>query len=90
MTNLNKLLLAESTEYEFKSELETKKPKSWLKTVSAFANGTGGKFFFGVDEAAVAVSKKSETRLRNCMATQAIARRSSNRPGRLSMSLSRT
>ena len=51
MTTLNQLLIAESTEYEFKSELEIKRPKSWLKTVSAFANGLGGSFFFGVDDA---------------------------------------
>ena len=28
--------------------LEEKKPKSWLKSVSAFANGKGGILFFGV------------------------------------------
>jgi predicted HTH transcriptional regulator len=50
MASLNELLLAESTEYEFKSELEVKKPKSWLKTVSAFANGSGGRFFYGVSD----------------------------------------
>jgi predicted HTH transcriptional regulator len=50
MANLNELLLAEATEYEFKSALEEKKPKSWLKTVSAFANGAGGRFFYGVDD----------------------------------------
>jgi ATP-dependent DNA helicase RecG len=50
MQTLGELLLAESTEYEFKSELEAKRPKSWLKTVSAFANGMGGRLFFGVDD----------------------------------------
>jgi ATP-dependent DNA helicase RecG len=50
MKTLSELLLAETTEYEFKSELEVKRPKSWLKTVSAFANGLGGSFFFGVDD----------------------------------------
>jgi ATP-dependent DNA helicase RecG len=50
MAALNELLIAEATEYEFKSELEVKRPKSWLKTVSAFANGLGGSFFFGVDD----------------------------------------
>jgi predicted HTH transcriptional regulator len=50
MQTLAELLIAESTEYEFKSELEVKKPKSWLKTVSAFANGNGGRFFYGVDD----------------------------------------
>jgi ATP-dependent DNA helicase RecG len=29
--------------------LEEKKPKSWLKSVSAFSNGLGGSLFFGVD-----------------------------------------
>ena len=47
---LDELLIAEATEYEFKSELETRKPKSWLKTVSAFANSLGGRLFFGVDD----------------------------------------
>lgn len=42
-------LIAEATECDFKSELEKKKPKSWLKSVSAFANGIGGTLFFGVD-----------------------------------------
>ncbi|MCD7848375.1 MAG: putative DNA binding domain-containing protein [Parabacteroides sp.] len=30
--------------------LEEKKPKSWLKSVSAFANGMGGSLFFGIDD----------------------------------------
>ncbi len=42
MTTLNQLLIAEATEYEFKSAVEVNKPRSWLKTVSAFANGVGG------------------------------------------------
>ena len=42
-------LIAECTAYDFKEVLEEKKPKSWLKSVSAFANGTGGSLFFGVD-----------------------------------------
>ena len=28
---------------------EEKKPKSWMKSVSAFANGSGGSLFFGID-----------------------------------------
>jgi ATP-dependent DNA helicase RecG len=44
MTALNELLIAEATEYEFKEMLETSKPKSWLKSVSAFANCQGGSF----------------------------------------------
>jgi hypothetical protein len=31
-----------------KEELEEKKPRSWLKSVSAFANGVGGSLFFRV------------------------------------------
>lgn len=42
-------LVAETTECDFKVAIETKKPKSWLKSVSAFANGVGGRLFFGVD-----------------------------------------
>ncbi|MCL1874705.1 MAG: ATP-binding protein [Synergistaceae bacterium] len=41
-------LIAEATESDFKSELERNKPISWLKSVSAFANGIGGTLFFGV------------------------------------------
>ncbi len=43
-------LPAETTEYEFKVVLETKKPKSWLKSVCAFANGIGGTLIFGIDD----------------------------------------
>ena len=42
-------LTAECTAYDFKLMLEEKKPKSWLKSVSAFANGFGGSLFFGID-----------------------------------------
>ena len=43
-------LISECTDYDFKRELEEKKPKSWLKSVSAFANTLGGTLFFGVDD----------------------------------------
>ena len=42
-------LIAECTAYDFKVMLEERKPKSWLKSVSAFANGLGGSLFFGID-----------------------------------------
>ena len=42
-------LIAECTAYDFKVELEEKKPKSWLKSVSAFADTRGGSLFYGVD-----------------------------------------
>lgn len=41
--------VSECTAYDFKLKLEEKKPKSWLKSVSAFANGFGGSLLFGVD-----------------------------------------
>lgn len=41
-------LIGEATEYDKKVMLEVKKPKSWLKSVSAFANGVGGVFIFGI------------------------------------------
>lgn len=40
--------IGEATEYDKKELLEERKPKSWLKSVSAFANGIGGTLFFGV------------------------------------------
>jgi len=40
--------IAEATECDFKQQLEERKPKSWLKSVSAFANGIGGTLFFGI------------------------------------------
>ena len=43
-------LVGEATEYEKKVSLERKKPKSWCKTVSAFANGKGGYIVFGIDD----------------------------------------
>ena len=44
-----KELIAECTAYDYKEALEEKKPKSWLKSVSAFANTLGGSLFFGID-----------------------------------------
>ena len=40
--------LVESTMVEFKVSLEEIKPKSWLKSVSAFANTKGGTIIFGI------------------------------------------
>lgn len=44
-----KEIIGETTEYEKKEIVEYKSPKSWLKTVSAFANGKGGLILFGID-----------------------------------------
>ena len=38
----------ESSNIDFKEKVEIKKPKSWLKSVSAFANSTGGILLFGI------------------------------------------
>ena len=43
-----KALIGETTEYDKKVALEVKKPKSWCKSVSAFANGIGGCLIFGI------------------------------------------
>lgn len=40
----------ESTQLDYKLNLETGKPKSWLKSVSAFANTQGGHILFGVTD----------------------------------------
>ncbi|QAT42008.1 ATP-binding protein [Aminipila luticellarii] len=43
-------LIGETTEYDKKQALEVKKPKSWCKSVSAFANGAGGILIFGISD----------------------------------------
>lgn len=42
--------IGETTEYDKKEKYEARRPKSWLKSVSAFANGTGGTLIFGVSD----------------------------------------
>ena len=53
-----KNLIGEATEYDKKGKLEERKPKSWLKSVSAFANGSGGVLVFGIadDDSIVGVA----------------------------------
>lgn len=41
---------AETSNIDFKEKLEERKPKSWLKSVSAFANSKGGVILFGVED----------------------------------------
>ena len=43
-------LIGEATEYDKKQALEMRKPKSWLKSISAFANGIGGVLVFGISD----------------------------------------
>ena len=49
--NINiKKFIGEATEYDKKQAVEVRKPKSWCKSVSAFANGAGGVLLFGIDD----------------------------------------
>ncbi len=43
-------LIGEATEYDKKQSLEIKRPKSWLKSISAFANTFGGKLIWGLSD----------------------------------------
>ena len=43
-------LIGEATVYDKKEKIERNKPKSWLKSVSAFANGKGGTLIFGISD----------------------------------------
>ena len=55
-------LIVECSAYDFKERLEAKEPESWLKSVSAFANGHGGSLFYGVadDSTVVGIEKPKE------------------------------
>lgn len=44
------VLIGEATAYDKKEMLEVRHPKSWLKSVSAFANGEGGTLIFGISD----------------------------------------
>lgn len=48
-TDIQKLM-GEATAYDKKEMLEVRHPKSWLKSVSAFANGEGGTLIFGISD----------------------------------------
>lgn len=43
-------MIGEATKYDKKQAVERKKVKSWLKSISAFANTEGGVLVFGVDD----------------------------------------
>lgn len=70
MTKVINIGTIEATAVEYKLSLEQERPKSWLKTVSAFANTSGGHIYFGVtndthdpvglDNAQICVSKIAE------------------------------
>ncbi|MDD6851371.1 MAG: ATP-binding protein [Bacteroidales bacterium] len=48
-------LIGEATSYDKKEMVEVRRPKSWLKSVSAFANGEGGVLVFGITDDDVVV-----------------------------------
>ena len=48
-------IIGEATEYDKKRALEEKKPKSWCKSVSAFANTFGGALIFGISNEGMVV-----------------------------------
>lgn len=48
MTKVFNIAMTETSNSDFKELLETKNAKSWLKSISAFANGIGGTLYFGV------------------------------------------
>lgn len=48
--SIKEYLTVESTTVECKESLNTAKPKSWLKTISAFANTDGGVLIIGVSD----------------------------------------
>ena len=50
MENIIHTMIGEATTYDKKEMLERNKPKSWLKSVSAFANGEGGVLVFGITD----------------------------------------
>lgn len=52
-------LIGETTEYDKKQALEEKKPKSWCKSVSAFANGIGGRLIWGITDDDVIIGLQS-------------------------------
>lgn len=49
MKILGNHIISECTAYDFKDQLERKKLRHWLKSVSAYANSQGGALYFGVD-----------------------------------------
>ena len=51
MNDFIQSIISEGTIHEFKSEVNLQKPKSWLKSVSAFANSsTGGTIYIGITD----------------------------------------
>ncbi|MCI1779347.1 MAG: ATP-binding protein [Bacteroidales bacterium] len=62
MSNISDII-AETTIYEFKQRVERNKPKSGLRSISAFANEVGGTLFFGIDDKGKLTENQRETNI---------------------------
>ncbi len=58
-----KQLIGEATDYDKKIALEERRPKSWCKSISAFANCYGGRLIFGVSNDIKLFFEKDEEKL---------------------------
>ena len=69
-------LIVEATEYNLKVAVEKRRPKSWLKSVSAFANGIGGTLFFGIadDRTIVGLETRKPTLRRSAASSKTASR----------------
>ena len=64
-------LIGETTEYDKKAALEVRKPKSWCKSVSAFANTLGGALIFGMaDDGQIVGLTEPESELKESARSQ--------------------
>lgn len=64
-----KNLIGASTEYDKKQMLEEKDPRSWCKSVSAFANGIGGFLLFGISNDGELVGLSDAERISEIIST---------------------
>lgn len=80
MREITDIAVAESGDSDFKERLETKNAKSWLKSVSAFANGIGGTLYFGVEDRTRRIIGIQDIQLTISKITELIVARITPRP----------
>ena len=80
MREITDIAVAESGDSDFKERLETKNAKSWLKSVSAFANGIGGTLYFGVEDRTRRIIGVQDIQLTISKITELIVARITPRP----------
>ena len=61
--------IGEATAYDKKLMLERKEPLSWLKSISAFANASGGVLLYGVDNDGNLVGLENAVRVAKTLAS---------------------